>query len=235
MSSHLKRHSMPKSWPLQRKVITFVSKPNPGSHKRKYVVSVLILLRDILGVAKNTKEAKFIIHTHEILVNGKKVSDIKMPVGIFDVFEIPLTNQKYLVLFNNVGRINLVDYKENNLVLKVVSKQKLKGNKFQISCLNGYTLLVDEKMFNSINVNDSVLYDYASKKIESLYPLKEGNFVYIFDGKYQGKIGKVTGFVSYFGVSKDLIEMDVNGEHHQTAKDYAYVIGLKESDLKRFA
>ena len=235
MSSHLKRHSMPTSWPIQRKVITFVSKPNPGSYNRKYVASVLILLRDVLGVAKNTKEAKFIVHNQEVLVNGKKVTDIKMPVGLFESFEIPLTKQKFVMLFDEFGKIKLVESKDSGLTLRVIGKQKIKGGKFQISTMNGFTVLVDEKTFNSIKVEDSVIYNVEKKSVESVLSLKEGNFVYIFDGKYQGKFGEVTGFTSYSGAAKDLIQLDVEGEAHQTAKDYSYVIGTKKTDVKRFA
>ena len=226
---------MPTSWPIQRKVVTFVSKPNPGSHKRKYVASVLILLRDVLGVAKNTKEAKFIVHNQEILVNGKKVNDIKMPVGLFETFEIPLTKEKYTFVFDTFGRIKLVECKDESLILKITGKQKLKGGKFQLSSMNGYTILVDEKTFNSVKVDDSVVYDISKKSVESVLALKEGNFVYIFDGKYQGKLGEVKGFTTYSGVAKDLVQLDVEGEAHQTAKDYAYVVGTKKTDIKRFA
>lgn len=235
MASHLKRNSMPSSWPIQKKLIKFVSKPNPGSHKRKYVASVLILLRDVLGVAKNTKEAKFIVNNQEVLVNGKKVTKIKMPVGLFDTFETPLTKEKYTLIFDTHGRIKLVDYKDDNLILKVIKKQKVTGGKFQVFTMNGYSILVDEKTFNSIKVNDSVHYDIAKKSVSSVLPLKEGNYVYIFDGKFQGYFGEVKGFTTYSGLAKDLIQLDVNGEEHQTAKQYAYVVGTKKTDIKRFA
>ena len=53
-SRHLKRTNMPISWPVQRKLITFISRPKPGSFKRKYVISLTILLRDVLKLAKTT-------------------------------------------------------------------------------------------------------------------------------------------------------------------------------------
>lgn len=234
-TGHLKRHSMPNAWPVQRKTITFVSRPNPGSHKRDYVASALILLRDVLGYAHTTKEAKFIVNNQEVLVNGKKVTDIKTPVGLFDVFELPLVKEKFVMLFDTVGRVRLQATKDKNLTLKVSKKTKVKGGKFQLNAMNGFNVLVDEKTFNSVSVNDSIVYNVEKKAVEEVLALKEGNFVYIFDGKFQGQLGQIKSFIGYNGVTRDLVQLEVNGEEHQTAKDYAYVIGSKKTDMKRFA
>ncbi len=57
--------------------------------------------------------------------------------------------------------------------------------------MNGYNILVDEKTFKKVSVNDTVAYDYAKKKVVSTTPLKEGSFVYLFNGKYTGQFGLV--------------------------------------------
>ena len=59
-NQHLKRNSAPTSWPIKRKNITFIAKPKPGSHKSKYVTSVLVLLRDVLKYSETSKETKLI-------------------------------------------------------------------------------------------------------------------------------------------------------------------------------
>jgi small subunit ribosomal protein S4e len=60
-----------KAWPIKRKNITFIAKPNPGSYKAEYVVPVVVLLRDILGVAETSKEVKMILHNRgDVLLNG---------------------------------------------------------------------------------------------------------------------------------------------------------------------
>ncbi len=232
---HLKRHSMPTSWPIQRKTITFISRPNPGSHKRDYVVSALVLLRDVLGYAQNTKEAKYIVNNQEILVNSKQIKEVKFPVGLFDVFEIPATGEKFVVLFDEVGRVKLVDTKDKEVTLKVSGKKSLKGRKFQLNLMNGYNVLVDEKTFKQTSVNDSVLFDATKKSISKVLPLKEGSFVYVFDGKYRGTLGEVKEFVNYNGITRDIVQVEISGTVHTTAKDYCYVIGTKAEDMKRFA
>ena len=233
-SRHLKRHSMPVSWSVKRKNVTFIAKPNPGSFKRDYVTSVIVLLRDVLEYVKTSKEAKYILNNKELLVNSKPVSDIKSAVGIFDVVEIKKTEEKFIVLFNELGKIKLVKTKDSNLYLKVSSKSLIAGKKFQINFMNGYNLLVDEKTFKSVSVNDTIVYDSEKKKVLSTIKMKESNFVYIFDGHYKGKFGIIKSFISYNGLARDVVEIELGKELHTTAKDYCFAVAEKKEDLKRF-
>jgi small subunit ribosomal protein S4e len=207
-TSHLKRHSMPKSWPIKRKNITFTTKPNPGSYKRKYTISALVLLKEILGYAHTTKEAKFIVNNEEILVNGRKVEDIKFPIGLFEIVEIIKTKEKYMILFNTVGKVKIVEVKDSNIYAKILSKVVLSGKKYQLNFMNGYNVVVDEKTFKQVKVNDTVVYDFVKKSISGIYPLAVKNFVYIFDGKYKGSFGEVKSFTEYNGLAKDIAEID---------------------------
>ena len=225
---------MPTSWPVKKKNITFIGKPNPGSHKRKYVISVLILLREKIGYAATSKEAKQIIYNEEILLNGKRVTDIKTPCGIFDVFEIKATKEKYIILFDTVGKIKLVPTKDDFIYLKITSKKTLPGNKFQLNFMNGYNLLIDKKTFIGVKVEDTVVFDYTKKKVVSIINLKVGNYVYLFDGKFKGTFGLLKKLIPNNGISKDNVTLEIDGKENTTAKDFCYVIGSKKEDLKRF-
>lgn len=225
---------MPNSWPVKKKNITFIGKPNCGSHKLDYVVSVLVVLRDVLNYASTAKEAKQIIHTEEVLVNGKRINDVKFAVGIFDVLEIKKTSEKFTVLFNEFGRISLVPTKDNLIYLKITNKSTLPKGKIQLNFMNGFNIIVDTKVSNGLNIGDTVVYDFVKKAIKSTLNLKQGNFVYIFDGKFKGEFAKVEGFVTYNGLAKDLVKIEISGNVHSTAKEYCYVIGSKAADIGRF-
>lgn len=233
-NQHLKRHVAPKSWPIKRKNITFTTKPNPGSHKLDYCTCVMILVRDILGYAETAKEVKLIVHNKEVLVNSKRVLDVKYPVGLFDVFEIKETNEKYIVLFDEVGKIKLVPAKDNMIYLRVAKKTLTPGKKFQLNFMNGFNALVDEKTFKLASVADTVIFDLDKKKVSSVLKLKEGSFVYVFDGKFKGQIATVKEFVSFNGLTRDITKIEVKGSVHDTAKDYCFVLGDKKEDIKRF-
>lgn len=234
-TQHLKRHSMPVAWPIRRKNITFISRPKPGSHKMEYVVSVVVLLRDVLSYAKTAKEAKYIVHNGEVLVNGKKVTDIKAPVGLFDVIEIKESKEKYTVLFDNFGKVKLVETKDDLVYLRVSGKTSLKGGKTQVNFMNGFNLVVEAKVASTLKVNDTVVYDLVKKSIKESIALKEGSFVYVFGGKYVGLFGEIKSFTHYNGLSKDLVVIESEGVQHSTAKEYCYVIGTSKTSSKRFA
>ena len=233
-AQHLKRHVAPVAWPIKRKNITFIAKPNPGSHKLKYSTCVLILLRDVLKYGETAKEVKLIVHNKEVLVNGKKISDVKFPVGLFDVFEIKDTKERYTLLFDEVGKIKLVNTKDNTIYLKVSKKTITPGKKYQLNFMNGFNAFVDEKSFKSTKVNDTVVYDLDKKKSLSTINLKQGVYAYIFDGKFQGHFGLIKEFVSYNGLTKDVTHIEIDGVVHTTAKDYCFAIGTKKEDLKSF-
>ena len=82
---HMKRQTMPKSWPVPRKGNKYVVRPNFGNDKG---LPILIMLRDILGVAKTRKEVKKALHEKNILINGKAVSNEKNVAVLFDIVTI---------------------------------------------------------------------------------------------------------------------------------------------------
>lgn len=225
---------MPIAWPIKRKNIQFVSKPNPGTYQLKYSTSVLILLRDVLKYARTSKEAKFIVSEKNILVNGREVSDIKFAVGMFDVIEIKKVDEKYTVLLDNFGKLKLVKSKDDLVHLKLTSKTLLKGKKVQLNFMNGYNVLTDEKTAKGIALEDTIVYDFAKKKISSTLALKEGAIVYIFDGNFKGSFGTVKKFIEYNGLTRNVVELEIGKDVHTTAKDYCFVIGNKKEDLKKF-
>ena len=229
---HLKRHSMPVSWGVKRKNIAFITRPQPGSHSREYVTSALVLLRDVLKYAQTTKEAKYITQHEKIIVNGREIKEIKAPIGLFDVVEIPATKQKFIVLFDTFGKIKLVDTKANSMFLKVTGKKITKGKKFQLNFMNGYNILVDEKTFKGVNVDDSVEFDFTKKKVVKTIPLKEKSFVYVFDGKFQGNVGEIKSFTHYKGLAVDTIDVTIGKETHTTARAYCFAVGTKKEDIK---
>lgn len=225
---------MPVSWTAQRKLVTFITRPKPGSLPSKYVITAAALLKDVLGYAHTTKEAKHIIHEEEVLVNGKRITTVKFPIGIFDVVEIKKTKDKFTILFDKLAKVKRIDIKESTLFLKVKNKTVGAKKKLQINFTNGFNTLVDEKTFQTAKVNDTVMFDYEKKKIEKVITLKEGAFVYIFDGKFVGNFGEVKEFVNYNGLTRDVVKVQIGDEIHTTAKDYCFVVGAKKEDIKRF-
>ncbi len=183
--AHLKRHKVPKSWPIPRKGTTYVVRPNFNINKG---IPVLIILRDILKVAQIRKEVKKAIHAKHILLNNKVVRDEKNNALLFDTIEIIPSKKYYRINLSNKGKFKVQEIKQSEVdkkISKVIDKKTLKGKKTQLNLSDGRNFLSDIKC----KVNDSVLIDFKKSKIEKCLPLKEGAKVMVFAGKHSGETG----------------------------------------------
>lgn len=221
---HLKRHSMPTAWPTFRKTAVFTVKPKPGSMNQKYVVPIVIMLRDVLQLVHTTKEAKFTVFKKYLKLNGKEVEDIKTPMGLFDILEIEKIGKKFSFIFDTYGKIKVFEVSDSNIYSKVKSKTLVKGAKTQVNTISGINVLVDSKQAKSISTNSTLVIDAPSKKVQSVLELVENAQVYIMDGKYKGQVGMVVSFTHYNGVAPDLVSIQIGDEEHITAKEYCFVI-----------
>ena len=95
---HMKRYSMPRSWPLGRKVNTFVITPAPGPHSKKSSIALRVIIRDMLGYAETAGEVSRIIRGGGVLVDKKAVLHDNYPVGLMDVVEFPSAKKYFRVV-----------------------------------------------------------------------------------------------------------------------------------------
>jgi small subunit ribosomal protein S4e len=185
--AYLKRQQVPKNWPIKRKGTTYVVKPGFGVEKG---VPILVILRDILGIAENRREAKRIIHAKQVLLNNKPVQDDKHNVLLFDCVGIVPTNKFYKLNLSANGKFGLEEVDANGAgrkISKVVNKKTLKGKKTQLNLSDGKNFLSDLKC----NVNDSVLINLLEKKLEKCIPLVDKAKVIVFEGKHAGETGVI--------------------------------------------
>lgn len=185
--SHVKRHAVPKTWPVVRKGTAFVVKPNTGFSNS---LPILIILRDLLKVAQNRKEVKKMIHLSNILLNGRKVRDEKEGVMLFDVITLVPSKKYYKLTILKNEKLNIEEIKENESntkVAKIINKKILKGKKTQLNLSDGRNFLSDIKC----KVNDSVFINLKSKKIEKCLQLNEKSQVIVFAGKHSGEKGEI--------------------------------------------
>jgi len=185
--SYLKRQEVPKSWPIPRKGTAYVVSPHSGIQKG---LPLLIVLRDVLKIAKNRNEVKKAIKSKAIFLNGKEASEERSLVGLFDVVSIPPLKEYYRLILSEKRKFMLKGIKENESmekISKIINKKMVKSGKIQINLMDGRNILSNMKA----KVNDSVVFSFKDNKIEKILPLKEGAKIVIFAGKHSGEEGVV--------------------------------------------
>jgi len=212
-SRHMKRSAAPAFWKIPRKLGQFVVKPSPGPHPISESYSLAVLLRDILKVVKNMREAKYVITSGKVLIDGVVRVDKKFPVGLMDVVHIPSMNRFYRMLPSKKATLfpQEIDPESAKFKLcKVKSKNKVKSNKFSYGLHDGRTILSEEDL--GLNVGDSVLITIPEGKLVDKAKLDKGSLVLFLKGKHIGKIGTVKDIVKGTFSSEKSVEVDVEGE-----------------------
>ncbi|MFA5061472.1 MAG: S4 domain-containing protein [Candidatus Pacearchaeota archaeon] len=188
---HIKRSKMPMTWPLPRKgkKTKFLAVP---SHSFNNGISLLFVLRDMLGIVKNRKEARYMVLQKLIKVNNKVRMDENFPLRVLDVVTIGNENLNYkLEIVNKKFKLREISEKEAGIkIVKISGKKVLGKNKIQMNLDDGQNFLTKEKF----SVGDSVIVNTKENKLEKIIPLKEGVIIEVTLGKHAGKRGKLVGF-----------------------------------------
>ncbi len=201
---HLKRQEAPKKWPIYRKGTKYVIRPK---FNLEAGIPLLIVLRDMLKIVQNRKEAKRSLFLKQVLLNNKNPRDEKNTMLLFDILSIIPVKKNYRLGLSDKGKFNLVEISDNEInkkIAKIVNKKVLRGKRIQVQLHDGRTFLSDMKC----NVNDSIIINFKEKKIEKCLPLKENSKTIVFSGKHSGKIGNIISI----DAKKKVVELETGKE-----------------------
>jgi len=201
---YLKRQMAPKSWPIHRKGTKYVVKPKFDT---KNGIPILIVLRDMLKIVQNRKEAKRVIHMKHILLNHKPINDEKNSVLLFDVITLVPLKKSYRLDLSKNKKIQMSETNEKESyykIAKIRGKKILKGKRTQLNLSDGKNFISDVEC----NVNDSVFINLKEKKIDKCIPLKENSKIFVFAGKHIGE----KGIVKKIDKKKKMVELNIGGK-----------------------
>lgn len=228
---HLKRYKAPKHWPIHPKENKWTVKPNAGPHAIEESLPLLLVVRDILGVADNSREAKRIINNGDILVDGRARKDYKYPVGFMDVIEIPKTESTFRVLPDEKGRLILHSITAENKefkLCKITDKTTIKGGKTQLNLHDGRCHL-DE---GNYKVGDVVILKVPDQEINEVISFENGTIGLITGGKHIGEIGRIKEINITKSSMPNTVEMETDDKKtFLTLKDYVFVIGKDDAAI----
>ncbi len=178
---HQTRNEVSSKIPIPRKGSKYVARAK-GSLKNS--VPVVIAVRDMLSLARTTKEVKEMIFNKNLKLNGREVKDYRESVSLFNLLEAGKT---YSLTFSPSGKFALEEAKNSKeRPCKVIGKKIMKGNKTQLNLHDGSNVLTDKK----VEVGDTLYLD-LSGKITKHVALEKGKSGIVTSGKYLGRHGKI--------------------------------------------
>lgn len=238
---HLKRKPAPAFWPIHRKEYLWTVKPNPGPHPIAHSIPLILLLRDMLGVAQRRGEAKAILTSEKVLVDGQVQREELFPTGLMDVITIPEMEKSYRVLPSEKGlMLHSVGKDEAGFkICRIENKTIVNGGSVQLNLHDGRNILIrvkdsskpEEDVFDTL---DSVKIGLPSQEILGHLKLGEGAQAVIVGGKNAGKHGKIVALEKreHQKRKNTLVTVeDVRGSRFQTTADYVFVIGDAKSHV----
>lgn len=216
---HMKRLASPKTWKIKKKGIRFVTRAHPGAHTLDAGIPLNVLLRDILGYAKTTKEVKNILSNKEVLVDGKRRKDHKFLVGLMDSVSLPEIKQNFRILFDRKGKLAAIPIKDEEAKTKLC---KIKGKSFvrkkiQINLHDSRNILLDK---DDYKMGDSLMIEVTSQKIKEHLKLEPKSIIYLGGGRHVGEMGTIEDIKG-----NNITYKTPEGEVYQTLKKYAFVVG----------
>src|SRR3989338_3925974 len=171
----LKRLNMPKTWHIKRKGIKFITRPNPG-RRFDLAMPINLIIKDLLKYAKTNKEVRAILQTRNVLVDGKRKKEVKLPVGLFDAIDIE--NDYFRVIINKKGKIEVIKTSKDDAAIKpckIIGKTKVKG-KTQLNLYDGKNILVEKDTYK---VGDTLIISLPKQDIKKHIKFEKNALVYL--------------------------------------------------------
>jgi len=158
--TRLKRYSMPGYWPVGRKERKWVASPIPGPHKKELCIPLQMVVKNMLGLAETSGEAKKLIKSGKIMVDGKARKEQNYPVGFMDVVGVEEIRKYYRVLLSKNGLFleEIKHTEADKKVCKIIKKTTIKRNVQQLNLHDGRNILVksaQRRNTNSTEIGDN--------------------------------------------------------------------------------
>jgi small subunit ribosomal protein S4e len=186
------------------------------------------MVRDMLGYCDTAREGRKIIGDRNILIDGRIVTDYKMPVGFMDVLTIPKAKENFRALLDTRGKIRLIRISKDRAKWKLVRIENIttiKGGKTQLNLHDGRNILVDKKRFKA---GDVLKIELPTQKILNSYALEKGNVAIIIGGRHSGQIGTIENYKVVRGPKPNIVEFK---EGFSTIRDHVFVVGIKSPEI----
>jgi small subunit ribosomal protein S4e len=222
---HLKRLFAPKDWMLSKLAGVFAPRPRAGPHKLRECIPLAVILRNRLKYALNARESQMILRQKLVNVDSRARLDPKYPAGFQDVVEIPKTNERFRLLYDQKGRFTLVNIGEAEAGIKLCRVQNVSTTTGRVPVVTTHDGRRIRYPSLKLTRGDTVVVDHRSGKITDSIPLRKDAVVMLVGGSNRGRIGKATGLERHPGGFGIAHVQDDAGNTFATRISNLFVIG----------
>jgi len=225
----MKRLTAPRSWPIPRKTEHWIAAPSPGPHSVEMSMPVLVVMRDMLHLCDTAVEARRILSSGDIFVDGRIVKSRKFPVGLMDVLSIPKLNQHYRMLLDRRGKFELAKIpqgKEQWKLCRIESKTTVKDAKTQLGLHDGRSIIVDSDTYKT---GDVLKIEVPTQKILDTYKLTKGSIAMIISGAHAGQTAVIEDYIVTRTPDPNIVRFK---DGTSTVKDNVFVVGSKVPEIE---
>lgn len=235
----LKRFNTPKYVQLKRKHGTFFVNPSPGPHTKRFSLSLLHVVRDLLKIVDNYREAKKLIGLGNFKVDGRTIKDSAFPLGLMDVLSIEKINTHYRILPDSHHGLILHEIPAEESIFKLCridQKTTIKGGHIQLHLHDGRNILINVKdpknpKEDVYRCMDVLRISIPDQQIIKHLKFKEGHLAIIMSGKNISQMGKIINILKRFGPKASTVSIQHNGSHTETLYGYTFIIGEDQSEI----
>ncbi len=186
-----KRAEVPSFWKISKKKKRFVVRTSPGPHSKKASYPLLVLIRDLLSLAKTRKEALSILNAGKVRVDGRIVKAEGFPIGLMDIVDIPHADKTYRMVPLRGGLVPVeVDSKEKDLKLCLVkNKTTIRSSKMRCGLHDGRVIFPEAEV--DIRPGDSCLIRVPKQEFIGSFRIGKGTLALLVEGERSGEISTV--------------------------------------------
>jgi len=152
-----------------------------------------VIIRDVIGFARNTREVREILNKGLAKVDGRVVKDRNRGVGLMDV--LSLGDQHYRCVLDKNGRLRYRPISAEDAswkVCRVENKTTIKGGMTQFHLHDGRNILSDDA--NAYNTGDSLKVSIPTQEVLEHIRFGEGTRCYLIGGVHVGTIAAVNEY-----------------------------------------
>jgi small subunit ribosomal protein S4e len=224
MTFRLKRRAAPRAWTIPRKGSKWVKRPGPGPHAQDQSIPLLLVLRDLRHIVASAREARILLRTGVVRVDGQVAKDLDRGLGLMDTlsFAAPL-DAHYRVVKNRRGKLILVSIPSAESTVKlgrVRFKHAVRQGRVEVTLHDGRNLLVPPT--SPYRVGDSLKLEVPSQKVVDHLPLAAGALAYVAGGSHVGELARVERVEVRNSSQPNLVHFK---EGFSTVKEYVFVVG----------